>query len=54
MSDYKTIYISNETELRLAKIAEETGRDIAELASSAVDEAAMEYFRSRPSDDPAK
>lgn len=54
MSDYKTTYISNDAELRLAKIAEETGRDVAELASTVVDEAAMEYFRAHPSDDPAR
>jgi hypothetical protein len=47
------IYIDEATERRLFKVASETGRDIEDLARSAVEEAALEHFRHR-SDDPAK
>ena len=46
------IYVTEETERRLFKLAAEMGRDVEDLASSAVEEAALEAFRNRP-DDPA-
>jgi len=39
-------------QVRLEKIAEETGRKIEDLASSAIEEEALAYFRYRK-DDPA-
>ena len=54
MSDFKTVHLDKDTELRLAKIAEETGRDPCDLMSTAVTEAALEYFRHQPRNDPAK
>lgn len=47
------IALSREAELRLKKIAEETGRDIEDLARCAVEEAALASFRYRK-DDPAE
>lgn len=49
-----TIYIDEETEIRLRRIAEELHRDIHDLASCAVAEAALDYFRGSPAErDPA-
>lgn len=41
------------TKKRLEKIAEETGRQVWELCTAAVEEAALRAFRNR-ADDPAK
>ncbi len=50
-----TIHLDNATEQRLRAIADELRRDVHELAESAVAEAALDYFRSRPMDaDPAR
>ena len=48
-----TIVLVPAAQARLEKVAEETGRKIEDLASSAVEEAALDYFRRRK-DDPAK
>jgi hypothetical protein len=53
MSGLIRVFIDGDTAKRLAIIAHETGREVAELAESAVSEAALEYFRSR-NDDPAR
>ncbi|RYE48309.1 MAG: hypothetical protein EOP24_07830 [Hyphomicrobiales bacterium] len=44
------IYIDDETHRRLYAIALETGREVDELAESAVSEAALTFFRSRNDD----
>ena len=41
------VYINKDTELRLQAIAAERGDDIEELASAAVEEEALAYFRDR-------
>lgn len=49
-----TLYIDYETEARLRQIAEELQRDVHDLASCAIAEAALDYFRGGPSTrDPA-
>lgn len=47
------IPVNDQTGLRLEAIARETGRSVWELAATAVEEAALNYFRHRE-DDPAK
>ncbi len=48
------IHIDDVTERRLQQIARELRREVRELAESAVAEAALEFFRGRPtSEDPA-
>lgn len=47
------LHVSGEAMLRLARIQAETGRTMSDLAESAIEEAALDYFRFR-SDDPAK
>lgn len=42
-----TIHIDDKTEARLRQIVEELHRDVHDLASSAVAEAALDYFRGR-------
>lgn len=54
-----TIHIDDKTEARLRQIADELHRDVHDLASSAVAEAALDYFRGRsasrdPADLPAR
>lgn len=48
-----TIVLVPAAQARLEMIAKETGRKIEALASSAVEEVALDYFRDRK-DDPAK
>ena len=48
-----TIVLVPAAQARLEKVAKETGRKIEDLASSAVEEVALDYFRHRK-DDPAK
>jgi predicted transcriptional regulator len=49
------VYIDDDGEARLDKIAAETGRTFESLVESAAEEAALDYFRHRPlADDPAK
>ncbi len=44
------ISISPRAQLQLAKIAEESGRTIENLAAAAVEEECLEYFRGRVDD----
>ena len=48
-----TIVLVPAVQLRLEFIAEETGRKIEDLASAAIEDAALDFFRHR-NDDPAK
>lgn len=49
-----TVHIDDQTEARLRKIAEELQRDVHDLASCAIAEAALDYFRGAPvAQDPA-
>ncbi|KAA3510127.1 ribbon-helix-helix protein, CopG family [Agrobacterium rosae] len=43
-----TLHIDDETEARLRQIAEELQRDVHDLATCAIAEAALDYFRGRP------
>ena len=48
------IYVDDDTQKRLEAIAREPGRTVADLATAAVEEAALDYFRNRKvKDDPA-
>lgn len=47
------IYLDDNTHERLKKLAEEMGREIRDLAESAVSEAVLEAFRHR-NDDPVR
>lgn len=49
-----TIPLDHATEARLRFIAEELDRDIWVLAASAVTETALDYFRHRHHEDPAR
>jgi hypothetical protein len=49
------VYIDDDAEARLNKIAAETGRTFESLIESSTEEAALDYFRHRRvADDPAK
>lgn len=48
-----TIYLDPAAQLRLDAIAKETGRKVEDLATAAVEEGALDFFRHRD-DDPAK
>lgn len=54
MSDEFPIALDHSAKLRLRKISEELGRDVYDLIRVSAEEAAMEYFRNRPQDDPAR
>ncbi len=50
---YLTIALVPAARVRIEKIAEETGRKVEDIAASAVEDTARDYFRNR-NDDPAK
>lgn len=50
---FLTIYLVPSAKLRLEFIAKQTGRKVEDLAASAVEDSAMEFFRNR-NDDPVK
>lgn len=54
MSDEFPIALNHSAKLRLRMISQELGRDVYDLIRTSAEEAAMEYFRHRPKDDPAR
>jgi hypothetical protein len=53
MRDEFPITLDHSAKLRLRLISKELGRDVYDLIRISAEEAAMEYFRHRPQDDPA-
>lgn len=54
MSDEFPIALDHSAKVRLRQISKELGRDVYDLIRTSAEEAAMEYFRQRPQDDPAR
>lgn len=50
MSAIISVFVDDETERRLIAISFETGRSIADLAESAISEAALDAYRKQPTE----
>lgn len=53
MSDEFPIALDADAKARLLVISKELGRSVYDLIRTSAEEAALEYFRGRPHDDPA-
>jgi hypothetical protein len=50
MSTLVSVFIDDDTELRLAAISKELGRSVEDLAASSVSESALNFFRGSRND----